>query len=64
MILRIIVQKMSGPKIKEPFFIFIGGFKIDKTHVRFLSAMYPVVKYNDLLKELGTVDLKSRNKFQ
>lgn len=61
MSLRIIVQKKSiVPKLGEPLFIFVGGFKIDKTKLRFLSAMYPATKYDDLLKMLGTVDFKKQ----
>jgi len=60
MSLRIIVQKNPVPKAEGSLFIFIGGFKIDKTKMRFLSAMYPAANYDNLLRMLGTVDFEKQ----
>ena len=58
MIIKVDVEKKDNiSNATKPVFIFVGGFNIEQTQIRFLSAMYSSSNYDELLKLLGSVDI-------
>lgn len=57
-VLRIVCQ-INTIKMKEKCFMLIGGFKMNKDNVNFLTAMYPAKNIDKLSKLIGSVDINT-----